>query len=286
MSYAVSNFWSMNQIVFDENAQAYISAAGITQSFQQWAVNELTIELKENNLWNKMWAVYPFLGGSSASHGWNLVDTTKYRMTFSNGWTHSSLGAYSNGLSTGTLGRSGTWANTGFTPSVVATNSIAVSWYRRNNLSRTTGGYDIGGYSGPVAGGGNENMGISQISSSTNAAYAAWGQTPAGFVTNTVAGRTASGFWTSQHISGTTSIWKNGTQILSGARTLGLAQIPLHLAANVVTGAWPSLTPLDYSSNGMIQYGFVSISMGLNSSELTLFNQINNRFQTKLARRI
>lgn len=276
----------MNQIVFDENAKSYIDVAGITQSFQQWAVNELTIELKENNLWNKMWAVYPFLGGSSASHGWNLVDTTKYRMTFSNGWTHSSLGAYSNGLTTGTLGRSGTWANTGFTPSVVATNSIAVCWYRRNNLSRTTDSYDFGGFSGTPGGSGNENMGISQLRSALSAAYAGWGQPPAAFVNNTVVGRTASGFWTSQHISGTTSLWKNGTQILSGARTLGLAQIPLHLAASVVTSAFPSLTTLDYSGNGMIQYGFVSISMGLNSSELTLFNQINNRFQTKLARRI
>ena len=45
----------------DSNAQAFISAAGITNPTQQNAINQLVINLKTYGLWTKMKAVYPFV---------------------------------------------------------------------------------------------------------------------------------------------------------------------------------------------------------------------------------
>ncbi len=58
----------------DPNAQAFILAANITDPTQQQAINTLVVDLKANNLWNNMDAIYPFVGGTADSHKYNLKD--------------------------------------------------------------------------------------------------------------------------------------------------------------------------------------------------------------------
>jgi hypothetical protein len=88
----------------DSDAQAFIDAAGITDSTQQSAINTLVTDLKTANIWTKMKAVYPFVGGSSTSHKYNLVNPVDsdaaFRLSFSTGWVHSSNGVQANGSST------------------------------------------------------------------------------------------------------------------------------------------------------------------------------------------
>ena len=57
---------------FDANAQAFISAAGITNPTQQNAINQLVIDLKTYGLWNKMKAVYPMV-----TDAYNLLSYTE-----------------------------------------------------------------------------------------------------------------------------------------------------------------------------------------------------------------
>ena len=57
---------------FDADAQAFITAASITDPTQQSAINTLVVNLKSYGIWNQMFAIYPFVGGTAASHKWNL----------------------------------------------------------------------------------------------------------------------------------------------------------------------------------------------------------------------
>lgn len=115
---------------FDPDAQAFITASGITDPTQQTAINSLVLGLKSNGLWTKMNAIYPFVGGTSSTHKWNLKDPrdldAAYRLVFSGGWTHSSTGAKPNGVNA--------YANTYLIPSAVL-NYASLSYYSRTNTA-------------------------------------------------------------------------------------------------------------------------------------------------------
>jgi hypothetical protein len=49
----------------DADAQAFITAAAITDPTQQAAINTLVVDLKGYNVWSKMKAIYPFLGSTA-----------------------------------------------------------------------------------------------------------------------------------------------------------------------------------------------------------------------------
>lgn len=113
----------------DSDAQAFITAAAITDSTQQSAINTLVTDLKGYGLWTKMKAIYPFVGGTATSHKFNLKDPRDlddaYRLTFSGGWTHTSAGALSNGVNS--------YADTKLVPSsTLSLNNTHISSYIRD----------------------------------------------------------------------------------------------------------------------------------------------------------
>lgn len=91
--------WSTPAV--DPDAQAFITAAAITNPTQQSAVNTLVISLKTDLIWNKITALYPFVGGTASAHKFNLKDPrdldVAYRIVFNGGWTHNSNGITGNG---------------------------------------------------------------------------------------------------------------------------------------------------------------------------------------------
>ena len=116
----------------DPDAQAFITAAAITNPTQQSAVNQLVVDLKGYGVWSKMKALYPFLGGTASQHKFNLknpLDTdAAFRLVFNGGWTHSSTGALPNGTNA--------WANSFYNPSILGQlNSAHLSYYSRTNNS-------------------------------------------------------------------------------------------------------------------------------------------------------
>jgi hypothetical protein len=82
---------------FDADAQAFITAAGITDTTQQNAINTLVVGLKTDGLWTSMQAIYPFVGGTATTHKWNLRNTATNQLTFFGGFTHDSNGVMGNG---------------------------------------------------------------------------------------------------------------------------------------------------------------------------------------------
>jgi hypothetical protein len=124
---------------FDPAAQAFISAAGITDPTQQNAIDALVVGLKTDGLWTKMKAIYPFVGGTATTHKFNLKDPrdldAAFRLVFNGGWTHSSTGATPNG----TNGYADTKLNENTTMTL---NNIHMSVYSRTN--NTISSCDIG----------------------------------------------------------------------------------------------------------------------------------------------
>lgn len=117
---------------YDADALAFITAASITDNTQKTAVNTLVTDLKNANIWTKMKAIYPFVGGTATSHKFNLKDPrdldAAYRLSFVGGGTHSATGYLPNGTTA--------YANTFIKPNLVlnSTNSH-LSFYSRTDSS-------------------------------------------------------------------------------------------------------------------------------------------------------
>jgi len=119
---------------FDADAQAFITAAAITNATQQTAIDNLVIGLKADGLWTNMNAIYPFVGGTATTHKYNLKDPrdldAAYRLQFNGGITHSSNGALPNGTNG--------YADTFFNASILSSDSIHFSGYFRTQLGSSS----------------------------------------------------------------------------------------------------------------------------------------------------
>ena len=86
-------------------AQAYITAAGITDPTEQAAVIQLVSDLKgtgsttnNTDIWTGLDAIYPTSPTSLAAAEYNLKDPATYQITWYNSPTHSSAGVAFDGL--------------------------------------------------------------------------------------------------------------------------------------------------------------------------------------------
>lgn len=116
------------------DAEKFILAAGITDSTQKLAINNLVISLKSYGLWSKMKVIYPFVGGTASSHKFNLKDPRDmdiaYRVQFLGGWTHSLTGVLPNG--------NNAYGDTKLLGTILMQNSTHISSYSRTNNNIAT----------------------------------------------------------------------------------------------------------------------------------------------------
>lgn len=82
---------------FDPDAQAFFTAAGITNPTQQSAVNTFVLGLKAASLWSKLSALYPFVGGTASAHSFNLKDPAQFQITWAGTVTHNANGITGDG---------------------------------------------------------------------------------------------------------------------------------------------------------------------------------------------
>jgi hypothetical protein len=250
----------------DPDAQAFITAAAITDPTQQSAVNQLVVDLKGYGVWTKMKALYPFVGGTASQHKFNLKDPrdldVAFRLVFNGGWTHSSTGALSNGTNG--------YADTFLNPSIsLSQNSTNLSYYSRTNTDGNTSEIGVKSastvysllqvkYSNAFIASINEFYNFSDNPSNTN------GQ---GFY---LGNRTASNIRNN---------WKNGTKIYtssSTSQTLPSLKIYINAMNNAGTTGF-------YSNK---ECAFSSIGDGLTDTEAANFYTAVQAFQTTLGRSI
>lgn len=93
--------YNFNTPTYDTDAVIFNNTIGLTSTSQKNAVNYLFTNLKSEGLYTKLVAGYPFVGGTSAQHKFNMknpLDTdAAYRLTFNGGITHNSSGVTPNG---------------------------------------------------------------------------------------------------------------------------------------------------------------------------------------------
>lgn len=248
----------------DEDAIAFLSAASITDSTQMYAVSRLVKRFKDVGVWSKMFAIYPFVGGTSTTHKYNLKDPrdldAAYRLVFSGGWTHASTGATPNG-STGI-------ASTFLVPSSssLQLNSTHVSYYSRTNDALNA--IEIG-------------------ATSTNTfieLYCRWNDIFYGFVnqfsfTSLASNTDSRGYFSiSRTASNALSLYRNGSSVKDA--TNGSTSLPTN---QITIGAVDELGTVYYSTR---ECAFATIGLGLTASEESNIYTIIQEFQTTLSRQV
>jgi hypothetical protein len=256
----------------DADAQAFITAAAITDATQQSAIDTLVTGLKTDGLWTKMKAIYPFVGGTATSHKFNLKDPrdldAAFRLVFSGGWTHSSTGALPNGTNA--------YADTKFKPSTngLLYNNNHISFYSRTTAANgSTGFYDLG--SGNDAA--TDSLSIWSRRSANTAGYDSSG-IPANRIT--FSNTDGKGFYLGTAPNTTAKFFKNG--ISQGSLTLTNQAIT---NANTYIGAFLNSTSLAIYYS-LKEQAFASLGNGLTDTEsANLYTRIQ-AFQTTLARQV
>jgi hypothetical protein len=118
---------------FDPDAQAFITAASLTDNTQKNAINTLVVNCKAAGIWTKTQAIFPFVGGTATTHKWNLKDPrdldAAFRLVFAGGVTHSSQGIQGNAVNG--------YANTFLNFSTINTLG-GVSTYVLNNIAQNS----------------------------------------------------------------------------------------------------------------------------------------------------
>ena len=117
---------------FDSDAEAFFTTLGITDETQKSAIDSMVKDMKSYSIWNKFYAIYPFVGGTSVRHSYNLKNTAQYQITWTVDPTHSANGVTFNGTTQ--------YGRTGLIPSTALTlNNTALHVYNRRTPLNTTG---------------------------------------------------------------------------------------------------------------------------------------------------
>lgn len=264
----------------ERDAWAFLDAAGITSALQQRAVVQLVRDLKKAQLWTKMKAIYPFVGGTATTHKWNLKDPqdtdAAFRLTFNGGWTHSGTGIGPNGTNA--------WADTYFVPNTqfsagsaalvitisqnIASNSNDLGSYNNNS----TAGFGISSrWSASLGNNPSITDGVSDVYRSS---------------TNRVLWDTSSSIGT--HISTRTNsttlkVFKDAVQV--GATNTGTEADKNLVTASIAISCInrPNDSRTGFSSR---ELRFVAFSDGLTDAEVTLTQNCVDRYQKTLGRAV
>jgi hypothetical protein len=246
-------------VAFDVDAQAFITAASITDLTQQEAVNQLVLDLKDASIWTKMKRIYPMVGGTADKHKYDLV--TRAAGTFYGGWTHSANGSLANG----TTG----YFDTDFVPNgSISLNSGSFGLYVRNNAQ--------GGWNGVETFGGGYLLLSPRRTDDTFKSLINSLYTPADVASTDSRGLFVANRTTSSTVKG----WKNGVNVSTnaGSTTNG---VPTH---KIFFGAYSSQnTPTAYCP---WEYAFCFVADGLTDQNNADLYTAVQAFQTTLSRNV
>lgn len=254
-------------ISYDADAEAFFTAASITDTTQKSAVNQLVLDLKGYNIWSKIKALYPIVGGSAGSHAVNLKTPGTYNLTFSTGWTHANTG----------MTPTSAYADTALAPSTAfsATDNKHLSFYSRTNATTSSNSSSIGSDNGSTG-----FCRFSIRSSAANNRSSIYGGTNGTAVAT--AETDSRGFYQSSRTSSTASVfYKNGSSIATGASANGSTS---QITQTLLICAARSGASITYYDNK--ECSFASIGDSLDATEAANFYTAVQAYQTTLSRNV
>lgn len=253
---------------FDADALAFITAASITDNTQKTAVNTLVTDLKGYNIWTKMKALYPMVGGTASSHKYNLKDPrdldAAFRLTFNGGGVHSSTGYSGNA--------SNAWANTYLNAQSVLTNSnLHLSFYSRT--ASTAVAYSSEILADTTYGSGESWLALRTNNKIAGASYFSAGNDAISVVT----GNIFPGFVIGSETSSTLrKFYHNGGAVATNTA----------YDVNALPNAYVTLLGYSAGSNSGNETAFASIGDGLTDAEASNFYTAVQNFNTTLNRQV
>lgn len=265
----------------DTNASAFVVATGITDGTISNAINALVFQLKAFSIWNKMYAIYPIVGGTEYTHKFNLVNPidsdSAYRLNFFLGWTHSSTGANSNSLST----LCSTHCIVSTLTNWITDNSMGI--YNRTSTLGTTS------ISGVQMGLGNTSTGAQRfcLSALRSNGIPFYDSGVASRVTGTVQ-TDSKGLWSGVcRASNDRSLYKNGssigTSVVNNVETA--PNYPIYLGGLVDLNGGSSVTQIQ-QERLPLEMAFAFVGKALSDSEITNYYLAVQTFQTALGRQV
>jgi hypothetical protein len=238
----------------DADATAFFTATGITDSTIQSAIESLCSDLKSASVWDKMALIYPFVGGSSSAHSYNLKNTANNQITWSGTITHDANGVTGDN-STGA-------GDSGYSTSSMTANSLAFGIYSRTNSASNM--VEIGTISGNT---------VHIYSKYTdNKAYFRNAATTGG-LSGTVTASTRL-ILSSRTASDVHKGYRDGSEVATGSGAQG----------TIGTGTLRVLRGAAIWSNRNIAFAF--LSAGLDATEVSALTSAVNTFQTTLGRNV
>jgi hypothetical protein len=113
------------------DAQAFLDATAITDATITTAINQLVIDLKGAELWDKMKAIYPIVGGTATTHKYNLKDPRDLDVAFRLTRSGSNYSDTATGVKATGAGLLNTHVN--FYSNEEMKNDMHLSFYSRTN---------------------------------------------------------------------------------------------------------------------------------------------------------
>jgi hypothetical protein len=251
----------------DVDYVSFITTASISDSTQRSAIATLISSLKSQGLWDAMYAIYPFVGGSSASHSYNLKNPAEYQITWSGTVTHDANGITGDGIDG--------YGDTNLAGNLLFQNNQHLSIYSRTNSSVTA--TDIGA---EIAAGGTKGSHFSirtaAASNPTRFAASATQTSVNNLVTNT------QGLFAVSRTTSTNQVFFRNTAIQANSAAVNSES--LTFPETITIGARKSgASVVDYSTRN---YAFASIGKGLTLAQVGRLYAIVQEFQTTLGRNV
>jgi len=250
---------------YNNETNAFLFSTQITDNTIQTATNTLVSDLKTANIFTKMKAIYPMVGGTATTCKFNLANAqdsnAAFRLVFTGGFTFSSTGALPNGTNT--------YASTFLIPATsLSASSSHVSIYNRTAGSGTINDWGTSGGALAFA---------TAISLSGTAYLDCYNSTTNRIATANADGK---GFYIGNRQSSTSlKLFKNAAQLgtTNANASVGVASLisPLNLFA---------YNPATNFSNR--ECAFASIGDGLTDAESLAFYNAVQTFNTTLARQV
>lgn len=258
----------------DADAEAFITAAEITNDGQKAAITNLVTGLKSDGLWTKLDVIYPMVGGTANAHKYNLKDPrdldVAYRLSFNGGWTHSSTGAKPNGTDA--------WADTFIVPSTFGYTSTSggfMGYYSGTQITTSDANVEIGAWN--TAGGAN---GVHTLSIRYNASLGTFRSLNGTQVGGQIYDNKTNGWWTVTRTGSTLETNRDNTLLFTD--TNAYTGLISNLSITLATGNRPTGPAADYSDKECRFAVFAATTLST-GDRTNLYNRIQE-FQSILLR--
>jgi hypothetical protein len=261
---------------FDPDAQAFIDATGISGT-DATAINTLVLDLKADSLWTEMYALWPFVGGTSTTNKYNLINPAQYSASFQGSQTFNSTGWFNNSIDSNTGGR------TGFNPitQVTSLDDFGIGYYAGNATS--TGTIDVGSWPGS---GGDSSIYLSADLAGGTGLYITdfYSETESRIVTANGAGGNVIGMWSVQRTAADIlKAYRGATNIATNTTSRTTSPVNCSFALGGCTNLNESGgTRIDQNKDQ--KYQLLYFSYGLSDAQVASLNTIVEDFQTNVGR--